>query len=443
MARKALVIDDDRNILTTLLIHLESLGFETCSASTGAEGIRLFMEEKPQVVFLDLKLPDQDGLSVLEALAAAEIKSYIVVITAYATIDTAVRAIKMGAFDYLPKPFTPVQVSHMVDMIDKICAMEAEIASLKGIVREGGLITRNHQMHKIVAMARQVADSNASVFLSGESGTGKGLLARLIHDLSPRAVNPFVTVNCAMLQENLLESDLFGHVKGAFTGALRDKIGKLELAAAGTVFLDEVSEMSTTIQAKFLHFLQYREFERLGDPKTIQVDVRMIAATNRDLEEQVAAGLFRKDLYFRLNVVEIHVPSLRERPDDIELLASHFLKHFARLNRKPAMSLDVEALQLLQAYSWPGNVRELVNVIERGTILARYPYIITPIDLPAHIANYLPRQSADADMKTLAEMEKNHINQVLSQSSSIDEAAKVLGIDPATLWRKRKRLQLD
>jgi len=443
MQKKALIIDDDKNILTTLAIHLEVLGLDIRTATRGAEGIRIFQEEKPQIVFLDLKLPDQDGLAVLDVLAECEVKCYIVIITAYATIDTAVTAIKKGAFDYLPKPFTPAQVSHVVDLIEKVSAMESEIASLKGIIRVGDLITGDRKMREIIAVARRVADSNASVLLSGESGTGKGVLARLIHSFSPRAEQPFITVDCTMLQENLLESDLFGHVKGAFTGALRDKTGKLELAAGGTAFLDEVSEMAGPIQAKLLHFLQHREFERLGDTTTIQVDARVIAATNRDLDEQVRAGLFRKDLYFRLNVVEIHVPPLRERPDDIEILAKNYLKRYARLNRKPAMALGADALEILQAYSWPGNVRELVNVIERATILTHHPYLISPTDLPSHIVEYDRRQPPDQEMKPLSEMEKAHIQQVLANTSSMDEAAKILGIDPATLWRKRKRYHLD
>ncbi|MEW5722113.1 MAG: sigma-54 dependent transcriptional regulator, partial [Thermodesulfobacteriota bacterium] len=366
-----LLIDDDKNILTTLEIYLQDLRGPVSTASTGQKGLSIFRKEKPEIVFLDLKLPDMDGLDVLaEILSTGQMVS-VVIITAYATIDTAVQAIKMGAFDYLPKPFTPAQITHLLERMEKIRALETEVAALKNIVREGEFITRSPRMREILEMARQVAESNASVLLSGESGTGKGLLARLIHDWSPRAAGPFVTVNCAALQENLLESDLFGHVKGAFTGALKDKTGKLELADGGTVFLDEVSEMSPSVQAKFLFFLQHHEFERLGDASPQRVDVRVISAANKDLDELVRDKFFRQDLYFRLNVVEVFIPPLRERPEDIQIIAEHYLKCFTAMNRKSLGTISQPALEMLQTYPWPGNIRELVNVVERGTILSR------------------------------------------------------------------------
>ncbi|MEW6670267.1 MAG: sigma-54 dependent transcriptional regulator [Thermodesulfobacteriota bacterium] len=439
---KVLIIDDDKNILTTLQIHIESSGRQAYCASTGEEGLKLFKTEKPDVVFLDLKLPDKDGLSVLSDIIATGLKTYAVMITAYATIDTAVKAIKMGAFEYLPKPFTPAQVTHILDMILKVRSLETEIEALRGIVQEGDFITRNRKVLKVLGVARQVAESSASVLICGESGTGKGLLARLIHDWSPRAQAPFITVSCAGLQENLLESDLFGHVKGAFTGALRDKTGKLETADTGTVFLDEISEMTPSVQAKFLHFLQHHEFERLGNPKIIQVDVRVIAATNRDLEDLIRENLFREDLYYRLNVVELFLPPLRERPQDIEILSTHYLKRFSRLNNKHLTDIDPEALELLQAYRWPGNIRELVNVIERGVILSAGKQL-TPAGLPPQIANYKADQENNEALKTIADVEKAHIQRVLTQAASMEQAAGILGIDPATLWRKRKKYQLE
>jgi NtrC-family two-component system response regulator AlgB len=307
--KKALIIDDDKNILTTLQICLEDMGMETLTAGTGGKGLEIFNRIKPDIVLLDLKLPDLDGLKILEKIIDSRIKTCVVIITAHATIDTAVKAIKMGAFDYLPKPFTPAQITHLVKMITRVRSLESEVETLKdklkGIVREGDFITRNRNMRNILKTARQVADSNAGVLISGESGTGKGVLAGLIHAWSPRNEGPFITVDCAALQENLLESDLFGHIKGAFTGAIRDKTGKLELTDGGTLFLDEVSEMCSAIQAKFLHFLQHREFERLGDTKKILVDVRIITATYKELEELVRDNLFRQDLFFRLNVIEL------------------------------------------------------------------------------------------------------------------------------------------
>jgi NtrC-family two-component system response regulator AlgB len=440
--KKVLVIDDDKNILTTLQIYIEESGMVPVIADSGAKGIGLFKAETPEVVLLDLKLPDMDGLSVLDQIVATGIKSYVVVVTAYATIDTAVKAIKMGAFDYLPKPFTPSQVSHLLEMIERVHSLETELESLKGIVREGDFITRNRNMRKILKMARQVAESNASVLISGESGTGKGVLARLMHDWSPRSGGPFTTVDCAGLQENLLESDLFGHVKGAFTGALRDKVGKLQLANGGTVFLDEIAEIPPPVQAKFLHFLQYHEFARLGDPNLIRVDVRVIAATNKDLDELVKDERFRQDLYFRLNVIEIFMPPLRERPDDIQLLAEYYLERFSKLNKKKVRGLSDEILPILTNYPWPGNIRELINVIERGVILSNREYLI-PTDLPEHISDYQKGPQQSDIFKTIAELEKSHVKEVLLQTKSIEEAAQVLGIDPATLWRKRKKYALD
>jgi len=444
--KRVLVVDDDKNILTTLRIHLEDMGMEPVTAGAGREAVEVFKQVKPSIVLLDLKLPDMDGLEVLKEIVATQIKTFVVIITAYATIDTAVDAVKMGAFDYLPKPFTPSQITHLLEKIAKVHQLESEVETLKekliGVEREGDFITRNRTVRATLKTARQVADSNASVLISGESGTGKGVLARLIHGWSPRKDGPFVTVDCTALQERLLESDLFGHVKGAFTGAIRDKVGKLKTADGGTVFLDEVADMSPEIQAKLLHFLQYREIEKLGDTKVLQVDTRVIAASNRDLEELVEEKLFRHDLYYRLNVVEIFMPPLRERPEDVRLLAEHYLKKFSKENNRDVNGIDGKAIEILQFYPWPGNIRELINVIERGTILSRQDHL-TPEDLPAHIVDYTPGKDSDQKLRPLSELEKAHIKEVLLHTQSMEEAAQVLGIDPATLWRKRKKYQLD
>jgi len=444
--KSALVVDDDRNILTALKIHLEDLGMETTVARTGMEGLRVFNMVKPEIVLLDLKLPDMDGLKVLEEIVATQIKTYVVIITAYATIDTAVKAIKMGAFEYLAKPFTPAQVSHILELVERIHTLESEVSTLKqklkGVFQEGDFITKNRKVRKILETVRQVADSNASVLLCGESGTGKSILARLIHTWSPRRDKPFITVPATGLQENLMESDLFGHVRGAFTGAIKDKQGKLEAADGGTVFLDEVGDMSPAVQAKFLHFLQYREFTKVGDTKTLQVDVRVIAATNRDLEAMVREKAFREDLFYRLNVIEIFMPPLRERLEDVPLFAAHFLEKFARENGKKVKGLTEEALHVLQSYTWPGNIRELVNAIERATILAKGEQV-APDDLPEHITGFRSDEHGTNQLISLAEVEKDHIKAALARTASMEEAARVLGIDPATLWRKRKRYHLD
>ncbi len=439
--KTALVIDDDHNILTILEVYLQDLGMEVTTASSGAEGLDCLRRKTPDVVLLDLKLPDHNGLDVLREIVAAGIPTQVVMITAYATLETAVQAVKMGAFDYLPKPFVPGQLALVLERVRRFTSMEAEIAALKGVFSEGGILTRNRRMRKILQNARQAAEAQATVLISGESGTGKGLLAGLLHEWSSRAQGPFVTVDCAALQENLLESDLFGHTKGAFTGASRDKVGKLRLAEGGTVFLDEVSEIPPAIQGKLLRFLQHREFERLGDPIPQTVDVRVIAATNRDLEERVRDGIFREDLYFRLNVLELFLPPLRERPEDIPLLAEHYRKRSARLNDKPAGRITPEAMQRLQNYPWPGNVRELVNTMERCVVMGGGTLGVE--GLPAGIANYNPAAAGADRFASLAEIEKTHIQSVILHTNSLEEAARVLGIDPATLWRKRKRYQLD
>jgi NtrC-family two-component system response regulator AlgB len=439
---KALIIDDDRNILTTLAMYLEDKGFEVATAETGESGLQKVRSVMPDLVLLDMKLPDRDGLDILKEVIGSGIKTQVLMITAYATIETAVSAVKMGAFDYLPKPFVPGQLDLVLARLKRFHHMEEQIATLKGIFSEGGILTRNRRMRKILQISRQAADAEAIVLITGESGTGKGLLARLIHDWSPRSEKPFVTVDCAALQENLLESDLFGHIKGAFTGALRDKEGKLKRAEGGTVFLDEVSEIPAPVQGKLLRFIQHHEFERVGDPKPQTVDVRIIAATNKDIEEQVRDGAFREDLYFRLNVLELFLPPLRERPEDVPLLAEHYLTQSARMNEKAVQNISPDALQRLQGNPWPGNIRELINTIERSVIISRDAELGVD-NLPPHIANFNAQKFPEASFKSLSEIEREHIQNVIAHSASLEEAAKILSIDPATLWRKRKKYQLE
>lgn len=438
----ALLIDDDRNIVQTLAIYLEEKGFAVTAAGSAADGIARFREHSPDLVLLDLRLPDGNGLDVLRQIVGSGIPAQVIIITAHAAVETAVSAVKMGAFDYLPKPFVPGQLDLLLDKMAQLQSLRQEVARLKGIFQEGGFLTGSRHMRQILATARQAAESNAIVLISGESGTGKGLLARLLHSWSQRAKGPFVTVDCAGLQENLLESDLFGHVKGAFTGALRDKTGKLSLAEKGTIFLDEVSEIPAIVQGKLLRFLQQREYERVGDTQTLTVDARVIAATNRDLEELVRDGTFRQDLYFRLKVVEIFLPPLRERPEDIPLLIDHHLRRYARLNNRQEKDIDSAAIQHMHSYPWPGNVRELINAVERAFILSPHPRIRIS-DLPPHIAGYRQASPNEACLTSLAEMEKKHIREVMLRTASFDEAARVLGINTATLWRKRKQYHLD
>lgn len=441
-----LIVDDDKNILTTLKVHLEDLEWEVITAATGSDALRAFEQHQPQVVLLDLKLPDTSGLEVLKKIKTTGAKSYVVIITAYATIDTAVSAVKLGAFDYLPKPFTPSQVEHLLDMIHKVDSLESEVESLterlKGIERQGDFVTRSKKVRALLQVARQAADSDASILLTGESGTGKGVLAGLIHGWSPRGHGPLVRVDCTVLQENLLESDLFGHRKGAFTGAVESKTGKLAQADGGTVFLDEVTEMSGAVQAKLLHFLQSREFTPVGDTKPQQVDARIIAATNRNLEESVKEGVFREDLYYRLNVVEITLPPLRERPGDIEVLAELYLKRFGKEQGRTPKGFNQEALAAMLAYPWPGNVRELINAVQRGSIVTRNEQI-GPQDLPPIITGFVDMKDQEGVLRSLVEVEREHIQRVIEHTRTMEEAAEILAIDPATLWRKRKKYRLD
>lgn len=438
---KTLIIDDDEHIARTLAIKLEDLGFDVQTASTVAQGVASFRALLPEVVLLDLRLPDGDGLGVLEELLAIAPETTVVMITAHGSVDTAVEAMRKGAFDYLQKPFGTADVTRLARVLRRVRRLESEVRDLRdeleGTTQHGDFITRNAELKRLLDMARQVAESDAGLLVTGESGTGKGLLAQLIHSWSPRSARPCITVDCTLLQEALLESDLFGHVKGAFTGATRNKKGKLLTADGGTLFLDEIGDLPLPLQAKLLRFLQSHEFEAVGDTKTRQVDVRIIAATNHSLEEMVAAGSFRQDLYFRLNVVGLAMPPLCARRDDVDLLVEHYAGRFAQRYGKPGVRFSREALDALRSYDWPGNVRELVNVVERGVVLTRTG-LVTPELLPA----LAPAAPAGAPALTLREVEREHIRRTLLQSATLEEAATTLGIDPTTLWRKRKKYDI-
>ncbi len=437
-----LVIDDEKNIRATLTMCLEAIGCAVTPASTGAAALAA-VERKPfDLAFLDLRLGSEDGLALLPSLLAARPGLAVVVITAYATIDTAVQAIKLGALDYLPKPFTPAQIRHLVEQITDRRAVQLRVADLESLVAdelpEIDIATQAPRMRAALELALRAATSDAPILLRGENGTGKSVLARFIHARSKRIGKPYVTVNCPTLSEDLLASELFGHAIGAFTGAVRDQAGRVEAAEGGTLLLDEIGEITPTLQAKLLRFLQDKEFERVGESRTRHADVRVVAATNRDLEADVKSGRFREDLLFRLNVIEIAVPPLRERTDDILPMARRFLAFFARTAGRPAPTLMPAAEQALTSYAWPGNVRELRNAMERAIIL--FPERALGREaLPERIAaraGAAPQLGGDV---TLDQLEREHIERVVARAPTLDDAARMLGIDASTLYRKRKK----
>ncbi|MGD9763641.1 MAG: sigma-54-dependent transcriptional regulator [Candidatus Binatia bacterium] len=444
MSLDVLVIDDEKNIRDTLTMCLEAIGCRVTGVAT-AEAARAAVASRVyDIALLDLRLGETSGLGLLPELLAARPDLGIVIITAYATIDTAVEAIRRGAWDYLPKPFTPVQVRHVVEQLATRRQLARRLADveqqLRGAAPEVRFDTAAPAMRAVLDVVPRVAASDATVLLRGENGTGKGVLARRVHEASPRRDRPFVVVNCPTLSEELLASELFGHVRGAFTGAVRDQIGRVGAADGGTLFLDEIGEISPGLQAKLLRFLQDRQFERVGDTVTRSADVRILAATNRALEADVRAGRFREDLLYRLNVLELRVPPLRERREDILPLAEGFLAFFARAAKRPTQTLSPDAAAALRDYPWPGNVRELRNAIERALIL--WPgQVIEPAALPERIAArsaVAPELGGDY---TVEAIEREHILRVIARQPTLDDAARILGIDASTLWRKRRRYE--
>ncbi len=441
---EVLVIDDEKNIRATLTMCLEAVGCSVTSASNPDAALAA-VERKPfDLAFLDLRLGEHDGMALLPRLLAARPGLAIVVITAYATIDTAVEAIKLGAVDYLPKPFTPVQIRHVVEQVAARRNAESRAADLEAVLADEvpgiDVATQSPRMRAALELVARAATSDAPILLRGENGTGKSVLARYAHARSKRAGKPYITVSCPTLSEELLASELFGHAIGAFTGAVRDQAGKVEAAEGGTVLLDEIGEIAPSLQAKLLRFVQDKEFERVGETRTRRADVRVLAATNRDLDADVKAGRFREDLLFRLNVIEVLVPPLRERADDILPMARKFLAFFARTANRPPPALSPAAEQALLAYSWPGNVRELRNAMERAIIL--FPdRTLVPEALPERIAARAINALRLGGEFTLEQIEREHIERVAANAPTLDDAARILGIDASTLYRKRKKYE--
>jgi NtrC-family two-component system response regulator AlgB len=442
---RVLIVDDEKNIRAALAVCLEGLGCLTSQAASDQEAITLLRSQPFDLAFLDLRLGRTSGLDLLPRLLGERPDLAVVLITAYATFDTAVEAIRRGARDYVPKPFTPAQIRHVVEKVGEQLALTQRLRDLEDRLGEvtppeANLETRSPRMRAILDMVRRAAGSDAAVLLRGESGTGKGYIARALHAQSGRAGRPFVTVNCPTLSQELLAGELFGHARGAFTGAVRDQAGRVEVAEGGTLFLDEIGEISPALQAKLLRFLQDKEFERIGENRTRRANVRVLAATNRDLEKDVEAGRFREDLYYRLNVVDLQIPPLRDRREDILPLAGEFLAFFARQAGRAVPELSPAAQQALLNYSWPGNIRELRNALERAIIL--WPGDITePQAFSERIATASSPGPFVGGQFTLDAVEREHIWRVVSQSPTLEDAARTLGIDASTLYRKRKRYE--
>jgi DNA-binding NtrC family response regulator len=448
-----LIVEDNDSMRQMLAKTFQTEGFEVETAKNGSSALQAISSRKFDLVISDLKLTDLDGVEVLSAVKDLDTQTQVILMTAYGSIETAVQAMKQGAFDFVTKPFDP---EHLLVQVRK-ALQSRRLVTENTLLRE--VLASNHQFQEIigsspkmkeaVSLIQKVAGSDTTALLLGESGTGKELFARAIHHLSPRKDNPYIAINCAAIPRELLENELFGSERGAFTGAYTKKLGKFELAEGGTIFLDEIGDLDISLQAKILRVLQERQIERLGGTKTINVDVRMIAASNIDLKEACDSKQFRADLYYRLSVFPIRIPPLRERREDISALAEHFVKRFCAELNKPLQRISPEALALLEKYHWPGNVRELENTIERAVILCEGKKI-----MPAHLSIRIPttaeiRLREGAGLKEVgqhaqAEAERSLIVRVLEQTrGNKRKTSEILKIDYTTLFDKMKRYQIE
>ena len=453
MNRKALVIDDDPLSREFLVEALETSGYRVVQAPDGEEGMQHLRSRDLDLVITDLRLPGMDGIEVVCRTKDALPDIPVVVLTAYGSVSTAVEAMRSGAEDFLLKPVSPEQLEVVLARTESMCELKRENKVLKARLepsspRKGVLIGENSRLMATVALAERVAATNATVLIRGESGSGKELIAILLHEQSKRSQGPFIQVNCAALTESLLTSELFGHEKGSFTGAIARKEGRFELAQGGTLFLDEIGEIPLEVQAKLLRVLETGDFERVGGTATLRADVRIVAATNRNLEQAISEGRFREDLYYRLNVVPVNLPPLRERLDDISLLAAHFLRRYRREHGGPVMELSTSALATLRSAEWPGNVRELANCIQRAVIVCNGP-VIEPVHLGLPDAEKLEDKAIPVGM-TLEELERKVILKALDLTDwNRTRAAESLGVTARTLsnklktWRTRGLLSAD
>ena len=437
-----LVVDDEINIRKMLAACLESEGHRVVAVSNAADAAAEAGRRAFDMAFVDLRLGTDRGLDLLPVLLAGSPWLKVVAMTAYASIETAVESMKSGSVDYLAKPFTVAEVKHLTQRIAELRKLEQNVAGLQETVGRNNpeddlQATSSPAMQRAIHLAQQVATTDATVLVRGESGTGKGVLVKAIHGWSPRRQKPFGTISCPSLSAELLESELFGHAKGAFTSAVRDNPGRIAMCEGGTLFLDEIGDLPLALQPKLLRFIQDREYERVGEQVTRHADIRVVTATNIDLDRAVATGKFREDLLYRLNVITIVIPPLRQRQEDIVPMAERMLAFFTRGRVKKVLGFSPQAIAALRHHTWPGNVRELRNVIERCAILATGEWI-GPELLPGSLA--LPQTDpGPGAMISLEKLEELHIRRVLAATKSLDEAAEVLGIDAATLWRRRKK----
>jgi two-component system nitrogen regulation response regulator NtrX len=453
---RILVIDDEAAIRDSLRMTLEYEGYEFVGAATGQEGLALAEREAPDLVLLDVKMPGMDGLEVLERLRHTNDALPVVVISGHGTISTAVEATKKGAFDFIEKPFASERVlTTLRNALDTRHLRDENRTLKKAVEVRHQMIGESRALEQVTASVSRAAPTNATVLISGESGVGKELVARTIHRNSQRSRERFVQVNCAAIPEELIESELFGHEKGSFTGATEKQVGKFEQADRGTIFLDEVGDMSPKTQAKVLRVLQEGEVERLGSARTIKVDVRVIAATNKNLEEEIEKGTFREDLYFRLAVIPIHVPPLRERPDDIPLLVRHYVDFFSRENNVRSKRITQAALDALQRYRWKGNIRELRNTVERLIIMTGGETIDLPdlpesVRSPASMGLGAPKPGTEGDQAkagTLREFKENAeraflVGKLRENGWNISKTAEVIGTPRSNLYKKLEQYQI-
>ncbi|MDH4229550.1 MAG: sigma-54 dependent transcriptional regulator [Nitrospirota bacterium] len=446
-----LLVDDDPNILTTLGMRLDAMGYRVTTAADGEGAVLQVEREAPDLMLLDLRLPKLDGLQVLAAVKESAPDVEVIVFTAQGTVETAVAAIKAGAFDYLEKPINTQRLGILLDQAMVRRGYRKELGRLRSTLKEmgrfGHLFGRSEPMEQLYALIEQVADTNATVLVTGESGTGKELVARTIHDMSSRRNAPFVAVNCSAIMSTLWESEMFGYEKGAFTGAIRQHAGYIEQASGGTLFLDELGEMSLETQVKFLRVLETRMLKRVGGAAEISVDIRVVAATNRNLEQAIAEGKFRDDLYYRINVFTLNAPPLRERRVDVPLLADGFMRHYAQTYGKEVREISEDAMTRMKAHDWPGNVRELRNVLERAVIVCG-GNVIERRHLPPHLAAAsvagvgAPGGAAEGrpEAATIGEMERMLIFRTLDKvGGNKTQAARLLGISLKTLHNKLAR----